>query len=107
MQTRRTSGMSEEDLLATKIYMRTLTDALRCASDIAEQEAAKIHYKDYVKLLIDSMKATPMVLDKFGNVLSATNSQSLMVFKMMNFSQEVSRRYGLSSENIKDATDLD
>ena len=65
------SGMKGEDLLATKIYMRTLTDALTCANDIAVREAAKVHFKEYVKTLIDSMKTAPMVVDKDGSVVSA------------------------------------
>ena len=44
--------MSKEDLLDTKIYMRTFTDALQCAKDIAEREASKAHYKHYVGELI-------------------------------------------------------
>ena len=63
MQARNTSGMSNDDLLQTKIYMRTFTDALECAKDIAEKEAAKAHYKDYVKDLTTSLKTTPMVVD--------------------------------------------
>ena len=48
--------MSDKDLLETKIYMRTITDALTCANDIAVREVAKVQFKDYVKILIDSMK---------------------------------------------------
>mmetsp|Transcript_19851 Transcript_19851/g.24542 ORF Transcript_19851/g.24542 Transcript_19851/m.24542 type:complete len:96 (-) Transcript_19851:264-551(-) len=95
MQARSSSGVSEDDLLATKIYMRTLADALSCANDIAEREAAKKHYKEYVKTLIDSMKAAPMIVDKEGSVISATNSRSLMVYKLMSFSKQIVSRYGL------------
>ena len=44
--------------------MRTFTDALECAKDIAEREAAKAHYKDYVKDLTTSMKTASMVVNK-------------------------------------------
>ena len=53
------------------------------------------------------MKNAPMVVDSLGKVISATDARSLSVYKLMNFSQEVTDRYGLSSETIKDAKDLD
>ena len=53
------------------------------------------------------MKTSPMIVDKEGKVVSSTDSKSLMVFKLMNFSQEIATRYGLSSETIKDSGDLD
>ena len=106
METRKTSGLVGDDLMAAKIYMRTLTDALTCANDIAVREAAKVHFKDYVKTLVDSMKTAPMVVDKNGAVVSATNHEPLTVYRLMTFSQEIVSRYGLSSESIKDANDL-
>ena len=107
MQARNSSGLSNEDLLSTKIYMRTLTDALQCAHDIAEREAAKAHYKEYVRTLVNSMKQAPMLVDTTGKPLCATDPRPLTIYKLMNFSQEVTDRYGLSSEGIKDAKDLD
>ena len=87
--------------------MRTFTDALQCAEDIAEREAAKTHYKDYVGQLIKSMKSDSLIVDKYGDVVSSTNLRSLDVYKLMNFTSEVANRYGLSSEAIKDTKDLD
>ena len=46
------------------------------------------------------------MVDKSGEVVSATNLPALQVFKVMNFSNEVASRYGLASETIKDSTDL-
>ena len=85
MEARNSSGLNGDDVLATKIYMRTLTDALNCASDIAVREAAKNHFKDNVKTLIDSMKTAPMVVDRSGAVVSATNHEPLTVYRLMTF----------------------
>ena len=63
MQARSTSGLSDEDIVQTKIYMRTLTDALQCAQDVAEREAARTHYKDYVRTLVNSLKVQPLLID--------------------------------------------
>ena len=43
---RTTSGLSESDITDAKIFMRTFTDALNCAEEIASKEAARAHYKD-------------------------------------------------------------
>jgi hypothetical protein len=34
---RRSSGLSEQDVLNTKVFMRTFADALSCAEDIAQK----------------------------------------------------------------------
>ena len=107
MQVRATSGLTKEDLLATKIYMRTFTDALQCAEDIAEREAAKAQYKEYVTRLIGAMRSDSIVVDQNAEVVAATNIRALDTFKLMRFTAEVAQRYGLSSEAIKDASDLD
>ena len=106
MQVRRTSGLTQEDLLQTKIYMRTITDALQCAQSIAENDAAKTHYKEYMSQLINSLRNGPMIVDNQGKVLSSVNNRTLMIYRLMTFSQEVVQRYGLQSENIKDSADL-
>ena len=41
-----TTGLSESDVTDAKVFMRTLTDALNCAEEIACKEAARAHYKD-------------------------------------------------------------
>ena len=53
------------------------------------------------------MKQAPMLVDTSGKPLCATDPRPLTIYKLMNFSQEVTDRYGLSSEGIKDAKDLD
>ena len=63
-------------------------------------------FKDYVKILIDSMKQTPRIFDRDGAVVSATDNRALSVYRIINFSQEVATRYGLSSQSILDASDL-
>ena len=40
------TGLSESDVTDAKVFMRTLTDALNCAEEIASKEAARAHYKD-------------------------------------------------------------
>ncbi len=52
------------------------------------------------------MKSAPMIVDKDGKAISSTDSRSLMVYKLMNFSQEIATRYGLSSEAMQNSSDL-
>ena len=90
MHARRTSGLSDEDLLQTKIYMRTLTDALQCSQDMAEREAARFHYKDYVSTLVYSLKKRPLLIDCDGTIMAYQNDQrENKIFKIMNFTHNV------------------
>lgn len=43
---RQSSGLTEQDICDTKVFMRTFKDALSCAEDIAQKEASRAHYKD-------------------------------------------------------------
>ena len=48
-----------------------------------------------------------MVLDSKGGVLAANEGFPLYIYKLMSFSDQVADRYGLSSEAISNAKDLD
>ena len=74
---------------------------------MAEREAARSHYKDYVHTLINSLKKSPMVLDSEGKILVAQGLKEKKIFGYMTFSHDVVQRYGLTSEAIKDRNDLD
>ena len=106
MQARATSGLTEEDIKQTKIYMRTFNDAVNCTKDIAQKEAAKAHYKHYVKLMLDN-QGPHLILDKDKNVVSTSNMEVYQVFRQATFCREVADRYGLAKETIKDRADLD
>lgn len=45
MAQRKSSGLSDQEVMDAKVFMRTLNDALDCAEDIAQTEASKAHYK--------------------------------------------------------------
>jgi hypothetical protein len=73
MAARKTSGLSEKDTLDAKVFMRTFNDALGCAKDIAEREAGRAHYKDYVRLLVKASRNERLVLDSDGELVAALN----------------------------------
>ena len=56
---------------------------------------------------MQSLTKAPLVVDTEGKAISDTEFKSVFVFKIMNFSQEIVNRYGLSSESITDSKDLD
>ena len=53
------------------------------------------------------MYKAPMLVDAEGSCVSWTDDHAYKVFRIMSFSREVVNRYGLASESIKDAKDLD
>ena len=87
--------------------MRTFTDALACAQDVAEKDAARTHYKDYVSTLIDSLRKSPMILDNDGKIVSARGMKEKKIYGYMTFTHDIVQRYGLISEGVKDGNDLD
>ena len=106
MHARKTSGMSDEDLRQTKIYMRTFQDAICCAKDIAERESARSHYKHYIKVMLQP-NGPYLLLDKDINVVSTKNLDVYRIYRQAMFSKEVADRYGLAQETIQDRKELD
>ena len=105
---RKTSGItSQEDLTDLKIYLRSFSDALICVKQIAEKDVASQHYKSYIRSLIGAMRSDSLLLDSEGKVVASRDMFALNAFRTMQFSEEVAKRYGLSSEGIKDFADLD
>ena len=98
--------MSEQDVTAAKVFMRTFNDALICARDIAETEAARAHYKDYVRHLVMAIRKDHLMLDRSGEVVSALDPAAANIYKIMKFSEGVTNRYGLAYENIQSSEDL-
>ena len=74
---------------------------------MAEREAARTHYKEYVQTLINSLKKSPIILDSEGKILAAQGLKEKKIFGYMTFTHDVVQRYGLTSEAIKDRADLD
>ena len=54
--------------------MRTFNDALGCAKDIAEREAGRAHYKDYVRLLVKASREERIVIDSENNLVASVSS---------------------------------
>ena len=89
MYARRSSGLTEQDLHEAKVYLRTFNDACICVDDIAQREAAKAHYKDYIKQLIDGLKFRHTVLDNQGSLVSVSNQRTASIFKLMTFTNDI------------------
>ena len=94
-------------MIDTKVYLRSLNDAADCLDDIADREVARAHYRLYIKQLSTGLQNSFIVLDKEGGLAAAKSSETINTFRIMAFSRDVVNRYGLSSESIKDAKDLD
>mgnify|MGYP001359759323 CR=1 FL=1 len=66
---RPSTGLSDSDVTDARIFMRTFTDALNCAQEIANKEAARAHYKDQVRILMRGIRFNKMVVDRDGEVV--------------------------------------
>ena len=66
---RPSSGLSDSDVNDARVFMRTFTDALNCAEEIASKEAARAHYKDQVRILMRGIRFNKMVVDREGEVV--------------------------------------
>ncbi len=92
---RASSGLSESDVTDAKVFMRTFTDALNCAQEIATKEAARAHYKDQVRILMRGIRYNKLVVDRNGEVVCSQEPTLVSVYNLMRFSQSVAQRYGL------------
>ena len=103
---RATSGLTDQDVVDTKVFLRTINDAMICAQDIAQMEAGRAHYRDYVRLLTRGLRTNKLMVDDKGEVVSGDSGVS-SIYNLMRFSNAVSRRYGLHAENISSKDELD
>ena len=62
MQVKQSSGLTSDDVMDIKVFLRTYNDAIECAHSIAKRDTQVSHYKAYVKALIKSIK-TDQVFD--------------------------------------------
>ena len=102
-----TTGLSESDVTDAKVFMRTLTDALNCAEEIASKEAARAHYKDQVRILMRGIRFNKMVIDRSGEVVCSQDPSVVAVYNLMRLSQSVVRRYGLQTSNFSSLKDVE
>ena len=107
MKARRTSGFTEKDMFETKVYLRSFNEAVDCLDDISHREAAKVHYKSYIKQLVDGACKSHIMLDKEGAIVAAQNMHTANVFRLMVHSRDVVQRYGLNLESMKDKKDFE
>jgi len=106
-QARKTSGLSADDISDAKIFIRSFNDALDCTRDIAYREAGRNHYKEYVRVLISAMRSDKLMLDKNGEIVASQDKSAANIYRLMKFSEEVSKRYSLSSEVVTSKQDLE
>jgi len=66
---RQSTGLSDEDIINSKVFMRTFVDALSCAEDIAQKDASRAHYKDQIKILMRNIRWGKIIVDNDGEVL--------------------------------------
>ena len=89
MNARRTSGLTPQDLHETRVYMRTFNDAIDCLDDIAHREAARVHYKSYIKQLAQGLRWNHLVLDNEGSILASADASTANVFRVMTFTRDI------------------
>lgn len=63
---RPSTGLSDEDIINSKVFIRTFVDALSCAEDIAQKEASRAHYKDQVKIMMRNLRWGRILVDSDG-----------------------------------------
>ena len=81
--------------------MRTYNDAIRCSQEIAQKDTAVDHYKNYIKVLVRSLKVNSMMIDSRGKVLSTTEPASGQTFSLLKFAQSKHTQYRLNDvQNI-------
>ena len=108
MSARRTSGLTEQDSFDAKVFLRSFNDALSCAQEIAEREAARAQYKEYVRALITATKFDQQIaIDQEGRVVAAKNAQVASVYEVIKFTQAIVTRYGLGKGRYDSYAELD
>ena len=50
------SGLNSDDVRNIKVIMRSLNDAIKCSEEIAQKDTSTDHYKDYLRVLVESIK---------------------------------------------------
>ena len=66
--------------------MRTQNDAIRCSREIAEKDTAVDHYKNYIKVLANSIRYNQMMIDDDGKVLAQKNLAAAQTYGLLKFS---------------------
>ena len=85
--------------------MRTLNDAVRCSKEIADKDTASDHYRNYIRVLVNSIRYNHVMLDPNGQVLASRNLASSNTYGLLCFSQLKHRQYGLNS--VSSVADFD
>ena len=85
-KTRPSSGFTENDVKDTQIFMRTFVDALQCADDIAHKEAARTHYKNQIKIIVQAAHKGRLMLDNRGEVFASDDLPAINLYNLMKFS---------------------
>lgn len=65
--------------------MLSLNDAIRCSNEIAQKDTSSDHYKNYVKLLAESLRQNQIMVDKDSRVIASTNLAAAQTFSLMKF----------------------
>ena len=69
LKLKRETGLADDDVQAARIFMRSLNQAIRCTEEIAQRDYSTDHYKDYMKVLMRSLQAKNLFVDKDQKVV--------------------------------------
>ncbi|CDW82085.1 UNKNOWN [Stylonychia lemnae] len=101
MQISKNSGLNHDDVSDIKVFLRTYNDAIQCAKSVAERDAQVHHYKQYMKILIDSLKQDKMMIDSQNQIIAAEDPGAANIYQLIKFSQSLFQKYKFDEVDSK------
>lgn len=78
------TGLSNNEVHDIKVFMKSYNDAINCSKEIAQKDTSTDHYKNYIKLIISSVKQNNILIDSdfkiFGSQSPETSTYAIMKF---------------------------
>ena len=65
--------------------MRSYNDAIRCSQEIAQKDTSVDHYKNYIKVLIGSLRDKSVLIDADNKVMASSNSPASATYSLLKF----------------------
>ena len=90
------TGLTDADVLGIKVFMRSYNDAIKCSNEIAQKDTATDHYKNYIKVLVTSLKQNMVMIDVNSQVMASSNLTAAHTLGLMKFAQVKHSQYGLN-----------
>jgi hypothetical protein len=99
--------------LDSRIFIRSLSDALSCTKQIAEIRCSRGLYYNYISILENSLQKDDILLAKYcdhelchPNIIASKNIKSYEIYFMMKFSVNLFINYYSRLKKTKDYFDL-